>query len=384
MQSFIPRTLASHLTELTKYYPVISLTGPRQSGKTTLLKELFADYRYITFEDIAYRLEFNEDPRGFLRRYNGEVIFDEAQRVPELFNYLQGVVDADRKPARFILSGSQNFLLHEGITQSLAGRVGLARLFPLDIAELGAAHLLPSEPAQLIYRGSFPELYQTEIPSSFFYGNYVGTYLDRDVSRMVRDSNMGAFRQLLAFCAANVGQTLDYSYYAKRLRLSVPTIKTWIDHLVRSYVIFLVGPYFDNLGKRLVKSPKLYFTDTGLVSYLLQFTNGADARSSNFYGALFENLIVADRYKRRLHTGQQHPLYFFRDSNQLEVDLLEKKGDNMYLSEIKASSTYSSSMVKNLHKVAEISKAENHFLEVIYGGSEALWVNDITITPWNA
>ena len=383
MKAFIPRDAADILEEYGKYFPVLSLTGPRQAGKTTLLRQLYPDYKYVSFEDLNFRDRFNDDPAGFLDAYDRQVIFDEAQRVPELFSYLQRRVDEDRTPARFILSGSQNFLLHDGITQSLAGRVGIVRLMPLTLSELKADKLTAETPAQAIHHGFYPEMFQTDLPPEYFYPNYLSSYLERDVSNLVRESNMGQFRQLLSFCAANVGQSLDYSYYAKRLRLANPTIRRWIDHLVASYIIFTVGPYFDNFGKRLVKSPKLYFTDTGLACYLLQMTSPETVREANLYGALFENLVVANRYKERLHKGNQHPLYYFRDSNGVEVDLLGKRDNRLYLTEIKASQTPHGRFAGNLKKIAAASGEGESDLRVVYGGQEKVTMDGVSFIPWN-
>ncbi|WP_116106530.1 ATP-binding protein [Lewinella sp. IMCC34191] len=342
----------------------ISFPGPRQSAKTTLLKQLFPDYRYLSF----------------LQRNDRQVILDEAQRVPDLFSYLQTRVDEDREPGRYVLSGSQNFLLSERISQSLAGRVGVARLLPLDFAELSAADLLPPTPPDAIVRGFYPELYQTDLPSSFFYPSYVSTYLERDVTPLVRSANMGDFRRLMALCAASVSQTLNYSTFAKRLQLSVPTVKTWLHYLEQSYVIFTVGPYFENFGKRLVKSPKLYFTDTGLAAYLLQLGDGAQVQASEGYGALFENLIVANLRKSRFHAGNQHPLYYYRDNHQLEVDLLEPTGSELILTEIKATTTYRDRLRTNLDKVAKlVGKPVRK--RVIYGGDSQI-IGDVEYLSW--
>ena len=381
MKAFIPRSLSAHLRELQTYFPVISLTGPRQSGKTTLLKELFPDYQYVSFEDIPNREAFADDPLSFLQLYDRKVIFDEAQRVPDLFSYLQTRVDEDREPGRYVLSGSQNFLLSERISQSLAGRVGVARLLPLDFAELSATDLLPATPPTAIARGFYPQLYQTDLPSSYFYPSYVSTYLERDVTPLVRQANMGDFRRLMALCAASVGQTLNYSTFAKRLQLSVPTVKTWMHYLEESYILFTLGPYFENFGKRLVKSPKLYFTDTGLAAYLGQLGVGAQVQASQQYGALFENLIVANLRQARFNTGNQHPLYYYRDNHQLEVDLLEPTAEGLVLTEIKATTTYRENLRTNLDKVASLVNKPVR-KRVIYGAAESWTVGEVEYLSW--
>ena len=382
MKAYIPRILTDHIAELRRYFPVISLTGPRQSGKTTLLKELFATYRYVSFEDIPLREAFRDDPLGFLATYDRKVIFDEAQRVPELFSYLQTRVDEDRSPGRFVLSGSQNFLLSERISQSLAGRVGVVRLLPFDFGELRAVSLLPATPAEAILRGFYPECYQTDLPARFYYPSYVSTYLERDVTPLVRGGHMGDFRRLMALCAASVGQTVNYSTLAKRLQLSVPTIKTWLHYLEESYLIFTVGPYYENFGKRLVKSPKVYFFDTGLAAYLLRLETPEQLQRSDLYGPLFENLIVANVRKARYHAGDQHPLYYYRDNHQLEVDLLEPlPGGALRLTEIKATTTYRSRLRTALDKVAALVPGEVE-RRIVYGGEEGMVVDGVKLVGW--
>ena len=354
-----------------------------RAARLQTLREVYPGYTYISFVDLSYRSQFNEDLRGFLAQHGNRVIFDEAQRVPDLFSYLQGVVDEDRTPGRFILSGSQNFLLLENITQSLAGRVGIVRLLPLDFRELKGAGMLPQTAPEAIFRGGYPASYQIGIPPEIFYPSYLSSYLERDISHLVRESNMGEFRLLLEFCAAGVGQTLDYTYFAKRLRLSGVTVKKWIHHLIAGYIVFTVGPYFDNFGKRLVKAPKLYFTDTGLATYLLRLRSAEEVKSSNYYGALFENMVVANRYKQRHHAGDSQPFYHFRDTNGVEVDLLDKAADTITLTEIKASQTIREQQTKNLRKIAGAAKEDQVRLEVIYGGRERTQAFGAEYIPWS-
>lgn len=377
----ISRQLAEHIHALRQYFPIVSLTGPRQAGKTTLLQHLFADYRYISFEDPVYRERFEADPRGFLDQYDQEVIFDEAQRVPDLFSYLQGVVDAARTPGRFILSGSQNFLLMQGITQSLAGRVGIARLLPLDMAELTQASLLPTSPWKALHGGFYPVHYQMDMPPRFFYPNYLATYLERDVAEVIQASNQRTFRRFLQFCATLAGQTLNYSLLANSLGIAIGTAKNWLSLLERSYVLFLLPPYFANVGKRLVKSPKLYFYDVGLATYLLELSTPEKVWASRYGGALFENLIVADRMKQLHHCGIEAHLYYLRDSNGLEVDLIEARGQELQLTEIKASSTFQPRMTSNLRKVCAWFDQPTA-LEVVYGGDESFAHQEVQVSAW--
>lgn len=381
----IPRSLSAHLRELGKFFPILSLTGPRQAGKTTLLQHLFADYEYISFEDPEYRDRFLEDPRSFLARYHHQVIFDEAQRVPALFSYLQGMVDQDRTPGRFVLSGSQNFLLADAISQSLAGRVGIARLLPLDFAELRQAQLPLTTPWEAIYAGFYPIHFQMNMPPRFFYPNYVATYLERDIRDAIQAGNQSLFRQFLQLCATLVGQLINHASIAKHLGISVSTVKNWLSLLERSYVLFQLSPYTTNIGKRLIKRPKLYFYDVGLAAYLLEFQSASELRGSRYYGGLFENLIVANQMKQIYHAGQEPWLYFFRDSNGLETDLIAGTTNRQQLTEIKASTTYQANMAKSLHKVADLlgSEPADTSKQLVYGGQESFQVNDLEVIAWN-
>ena len=232
-------------------------------------------------------------------------------------------------------------------------------------------------------RGFYPEIYQTDLPPAFFYSNYLGTYLERDVTHLIKGTNMRDFRRLMTWCAGLVGQTLNYATAAKQLQLSVPTVKRWLHYLEQSYIIFLVGPYFNNFGKRLVKTPKLYFTDTGLALHLLDLDSPRAVRKSTQYGAFFENLIVAELYKQRYHAGNTRPLYYYRDSNQLEVDLLEQRGDTVTLTEIKATTSYHSRLSTNLNKVASLLPVgSTAHKRCIYGGTDQVTISGTEFIPW--
>jgi len=378
----IPRHLTSHLQELSKYFPILSLTGPRQAGKTTLLKALYSDYTYVSLEDPDQQLRAMDDPRSYLRQYDYKVIFDEAQRVPELFSYLQAIVDEDRQPGRYILSGSQNFLLRKGITQSLAGRVGIARLFPLDLNELASVDKQPQDYESAIYQGFYPAQFDTGIPPGLFYPSYVATYIERDVSGLISAANLNVFQRFFQLCAAYVGQLLNYSAFANTVGVSVPTIQSWFSILEQSYLVFRLPPYYRNFGKRLTKSPKLYFYDTGLLCYLLGMQSASDVARYYQLGALFENLIIADRVKQIQHSGKEARLYFYRDSNQLEVDLLEEKGSGILLTEIKANRTYKDVMLKALHRIAAIMDRPVH-KQLVHGGDEGFVIQDVKVSPWH-
>ena len=379
----IDRSLVSHLKALGMYFPIISLTGPRQAGKTTLLKELYSNYEYISLENPDIRSQAESDPRTFLSRFKDQVIFDEAQRVPKLFSYLQEEVDQDRRPGRFILSGSQNFLLRKSITQSLAGRVGIAFLFPFDLAELGAASLRPKTYEEAILRGFYPALYSGSIPSNLFYSSYEYSYIERDVSGLINSTNLGTFRQFVRICATYAGQLLNYSTIAKTCGISVNTVRSWLSVLEQSFIIYTLPPYFTNFGKRLIKSPKLYFYDTGLLCHLLQITTINELMDAPQKGAIFENLVISEQKKRGHHIGKRSELYFFRDSNGLEVDLLMTGANKLYLTEIKSTRTFKPSLATSLNKIAKLSDV-NTEKYIIYGGEERFQFQDIAVKNWHS
>lgn len=380
----IHRRIRQHIEELARYFPIVSLTGPRQAGKTTILREMFPAYQYVTLEDPDIREQAEGDPRSFLKKYNRQVIFDEAQRVPALFSYLQTMVDEDKVPGRFILSGSQNFLLRQNITQSLAGRVGIARLFPLDFDELKSAGLLPADYEAALFRGFYPALYEdAQVPASFYYRSYEYSYLERDVSGIVSAANLETFRQFIRICAANVGELVNYSNMARDIGVAVNTVKSWLSILEQSYVIFTVPPYFKNFGSRQVKTPKLYFYDTGLLCHLLEIRTADQIAPYYRFGALFENLIVAERLKHGHHAGYPPRLYFYRDSNQVEVDMLEETALHYKLAEVKSTRTFQRKLLSNLQKVGDKITERPCQKTLIYGGDESLSSQDVSIIPWH-
>lgn len=378
----IARKLANHLQNLGNYFPIVSLTGPRQAGKTTLLKDTFPNYRYLSFETPDVRQAFLDDPRGFLNQYNEQVIFDEAQHVPDLFSYLQTEVDNDRRPGRFILSGSQNFLLRKSIGQSLAGRVGIAKLMPLDQTELKTALLLPNAYQKAIIIGSYPAVHADSIPVKLFYPSYVSSYLERDVSGLISATNLNSFQRFLGVCAGFAGQLLNYSNMATSVGVSVPTIQSWISILEQSYIVFRLPPYYRNFKKRLIKSPKLYFYDTGLLCYLLGIQQESEIRNYFQFGALFENYIVADAMKSVMHNGEESSFLFYRDSNGVEVDLVQERATKVQLWEIKGGETYRSSLTKNFSKVLANWQQDSEST-LIYAGNETHHFKGTKVLPWD-
>jgi uncharacterized protein len=378
----VKRTIIHAISDLSKVYPVIAVTGPRQSGKTTLLREMFSDYRYVSLENPDNRLFAEKDPNGFLELYDTKVIFDEVQRVPSLLSYIQTLVDASKIMGQFILSGSQNFSLMRSITQSLAGRVALFKLLPFDFAELKSADLLPVDYSSLIVNGSYPALYDKAIPVTAFYANYVQTYIERDVKELLSVRDMNLFRTFLKLCAARIGQQLNLTNLSNEAGVSVPTIKSWLSILESSYILYQLPPFFNNFNKRLVKSTKLYFFDTGLACFLLGIKNENTLKESDFKGALFENLIINEYVKQNLHQNLYHDFYYWRDSNGHEVDLLVSNQTAYDAIEIKATQTILPKLFEGLDLLATIGSNTIKKKILVYGGQETQQRTQYQIWAW--
>ena len=380
----IPRLLTPQLQELTKYYPIISLTGPRQAGKTTLLRFLFPDYEYVSLENPDSRAFAQRDPHSFLMRYAAKTIFDEAQRVPDLFSYLQTKVDLNKQMGQYVLSGSQNFLLHKNISQSLAGRVGILRLLPFSYNELKATALKATTMEETIYKGFYPGLFDVAIPPHLFYPNYIETYLQRDVQDFINSNNLSQFHRFLQLCAGHIGQLVNYNAFANAMGVSVSTIKNWLSILERSYTIFQLFPYYKNFNKRLVKTPKLYFYDTGLACNLLQMKNSQNVHSYYQKGALFENLVIADIAKQAYHRGERPNLYFWRDNHGNEMDVIKETAEGIRMLEIKSTRTLASRHFKGVAKFQKWLKDQAVRFFIVYGGDDQTHIREdgITIISW--
>lgn len=329
-------------------YPILALTGPRQSGKTTFLKTQFSDYQYVNLENIDNRNYALDDPNGFLKQYSSYVIFDEVQRVPHLFSYLQTKVDDDRIMGQYILSGSQNFHLMRNITQSLAGRVALFKLLPFDTDEMAVANWLSDDYAVNLQRGCYPAIYDKDIPSKVFYSNYIQTYIERDLSELIHVKDLKQFRNFISLCAARAGQLLNLNSLANECGISQPTAKSWISVLENSYIVYQLQPYFSNFNKRVTKSSKLYFYDTGLLCFLLKIADADSVKLSSHKGSLFENFIVSEYVKKNYHNNLLRDLWFWRDAVGHEVDLIWQDTELLNLIEIKSSETIMPDMFKGL------------------------------------
>lgn len=360
---YTPRVAQAAIKRLLNVFPVIGITGPRQSGKSTLLQHLFKDYRYVTFDDVTQISRYEDDPIGFINHYSEKVIFDEVQLVPELFSSIKLVVDKNRsKYGNFILTGSSQFAFLKSASESLAGRIGLLSLLPFQTREIPKALLETS-----IFNGSYPELvlrnYQE---SSLWYASYIDTYLNKDLRTLAEVGDMRDFRRLIQLLAANIAQTVDYSEYAKQLGVSSPTIKRWISILEASYIIFLLPPYYKNYGKRITKRPKLYFFDTGLVSFLTGIKTFDQYNNGPLGGPLFENYVISELYKKELHTLGEGELFFLRTQDQAEIDLIIDRKTTRELYEIKKNASFKPNMIRHLKSF----KQEGDHASLIYQGDD--------------
>ncbi len=377
----IKRQLKKVILSLIGKYPILALTGPRQSGKTTLLKNMFPNYRYISLENIDDRTFAIDDPKAFLQKYHEYVIFDEVQRVPSLFSYIQTIVDESKKMGHYILTGSQNFNLLEHITQSLAGRVVLLKLLPFDNTELIETNLLENDFKKQLVKGFYPAIYDRDLNSTIYYANYIQTYIQRDISQLINIHDFNKFTNFVKLCAGRVGQILNINNLAKDCGISQPTAKSWLSILEKSYILFLLRPYFENFNKRIIKSPKLYFYDIGLASYLLDIRNIEDITEKQ-KGSLFENFVIADIYKQNEHQYKLIEYWYWRDSNGNEIDLLKKQGNHFDIYEIKSSKTILPKMTKGLDYFDNISNKKVKSKTLIYAGEENQNRSNFLVRSW--
>lgn len=382
MNEFIKRQIAPIIESQKSKFPILAITGPRQSGKTTLLKQLFNDYKYVSLENLNIRSFATNDPVGFLNQYNNKVILDEVQRVPELFSYLQGKVDDSKIMGQYILSGSQNFHLINSITQTLAGRVALFKLLPFDFTELKPYNLLENLYTKVAVKGFYPPIFDRDIKPSIFYTNYIQTYIEKDVTELLNIKDLKLFRTFISLCAGRAGQLLNYSSLANDCNISHNTAKAWLSILESSYIIFMLPPFHENYNKRLVKTPKLYFYDTGLLSYLLGIRNANEIDENRLKGQIFENMMVAEYQKQNHHCYLHKDFYFWQDSNANEVDLLTKHQNGFYIYEIKATETLSNNLFKELDKFEEVVAPVNVTKTLIYGGNENQNRTKYTVLGW--
>ena len=363
---FINRELSIVIQEAAKYFSVITITGPRQSGKTTLLQNIFADLPYFSLENLDIQNFAVNDPVAFLNQHPDGMILDEVHNAPQLLSYIQGIVDTDPK-RRFVLSGSSQFAMLRKVTQSLAGRTAVFELLPFSYSEtkeLSEGQSLN----EILFNGFYPAIYADKNIPKFLYPSYVKTYLEKDVRDLLQVKDMMQFQTFIRLCAARVGSLFNASELANEVGVNSKTITSWLSVLQASYIVMILPPYFENSRKRLTKTPKLYFVDTGLAAYLLGIESAEQLARDKMRGNLFENFVVMEALKHRYNQGKESNLYFYRDSNQNEVDLLLKNRDSLCAIEIKSSMTYNSQFEKGLKQIDSVVKEKVEPKAIVYAG----------------
>jgi len=389
----LERHISIKILNLAKTAPVITITGPRQSGKTTLARYLFPNHDYISLEDPDNRRFALDDPRGFLSQFKTGVILDEVQKTPELFSYIQTIVDHHSDPGKFILTGSQNFLLMKSISQSLAGRTAIFHLLPFSFSELykkkGVDLYRPkivdtSSKRNLdtvIFEGFFPRIHDKKLLPGDWLADYMQTYVERDVRDVLKIGDLDNFRRFIALCAGRSGQILDMVSLGNDCGISHSTVKRWLSVLQTSFHIFLLKPHHKNFNKRIIKGPKLYFFDTGLLCYLLRIRKQEELINHPAKGAIFETFIISEYYKKFLNNKMQPDLYFWRDSSGNEIDLIIENGDRLIPIEIKSGQTFNRSFLKNLNYWCELYGKPESFL--FYGGDKSFQYKKTTVFSWH-
>lgn len=387
----IKRDIEKRLRSYAKGYPAIGILGPRQSGKTTIARAVFEKHTYITLENLNNREFAQADPEKFLKAYENEhgLILDEIQHVPDLLSYIQTHIDLFDRPGYFVLTGSQNFIVHQSVSQTLAGRLAIVTLLPLSAHELKEEGLLSNSPEKSIILGGYPRIYDKHLEATEWYLNYIETYIERDVRQITRVIELSTFERFLKLCAGRTGQLLNIASLATDAGISQATAKSWLSILQASYIIFLLQPHHNNLSKRLVKSPKLYFYDTGLACALTSITDELQLRTNFMYGALFETYVIADLIKNNFNAGKKPNIYFWRDNHGHEVDAIIEYGSELIPIEIKGSETVVQDFFKGLDWWNELANTNPENSYLIYAGTEShqrskgrviSWQNTIDIT----
>lgn len=377
----IERIAKTKILQLASVFKSVAVTGPRQSGKTTLVRKLFPEKTYLSLENPDTRRYAMEDPRGFLKKYESGAIFDEVQRTPELFSYLQEVLDQSQEPGRFILTGSNNFLLQQNISQSLAGRIAILNLLPFSTMELfGSENPAPDE-NELIFKGLYPPIYDMGIPPEDWFPNYLRTYIDRDVRQIKNITDLIVFERFIRLLAGRTGQELNLTSLAVETGVDTKTIQSWIGILESSFIIYLLRPHYKNFNKTLIKRPKIYFYDTGLVCSLLGITAVNQLELHPLRGSLFECLVVTELLKKRTNAGKQINLYYWRDKTGHEVDIIIDQGLSLLPLEIKAGKTINSDFFKGLTYWNKLSGEQSGFI-VYAGEQEEDRTSGISVANW--
>jgi predicted AAA+ superfamily ATPase len=379
----IDRTIEPVLKDLTSKYPVVTLTGPRQSGKTTLCRKVFPDMAYANLEIPDVREFAAADPRGFLAGYAGCVIIDEIQRVPQLVSYIQGIVDDRKIPGQFILTGSQQFEVMSTISQSLAGRTALLKLLPFSIAEIRGS-TLPESTDLLLLTGFYPRIHDQGLNPTQALGDYYETYVERDVRQLATIRDVGLFQKFVRLCAGRIGQIVNLQSLANDTGISHTTARAWITLLEAGYILFLLKPWYRNISKRLIKSPKIYFYDVGLASYLLGMESERHISRDPLRGSLFENLVLTEVLKYRFNRGRKNAVTFYRDSRGNEVDLILESGRDAFPLEVKAGATIAGDFVKGLEHFSRVTGELPYGGGLVYGGRETQQRGPFRICPVTA
>jgi hypothetical protein len=395
----IPRHLETILLKAAQKYPVVSLTGPRQSGKTTLVRDAFPRHQYVSLESPDQREFAQSDPRGFLGQFAGKVILDEAQRCPDLFSYIQGIVDERPKPGQFILTGSQNFLLLHHVSQTLAGRCATLHLLPfsrpelarqpmMDLAAVGGAIPKPRASApggdlfETLFAGGYPRIFDQHLAPQDWLRNYYQSYIEKDVRDVLNIGDLETFGRFLRLCAGRCSQLLNLSALANDAGISHTTARRWLSVLEASLLVYLLRPHHRNFNKRLVKSPKLYFLDSGLLCYLLRVRSAEDLRIHAARGAVFESWVISEAVKNYLHRGLEPDVYFWRDSSGHEIDLVIQRGDELLPVEAKSGETFASDFLEGIRYWRELTGQKGHPAGLVYGGEASYIREGVAAMSW--
>lgn len=378
----IDRVARNAVQRAAEQFPIVAITGPRQSGKTTLVRNLFRDRPYVLLEEPDRRRLAIEDPRGFLADFPDGVVLDEAQRAPELFSYLQGIVDRDPRPGRFILTGSQQFGLLSGITQSLAGRVAMIELLPFSARELSSGGMLRDRLEDVLVSGGYPPIHDRGIDPTTWYSNYVATYVERDVRQLVSVRDLSTFETFLRMCAARCGQVVNLSGLAGDCGITHNTARSWLSVLEASYVVRTLSPHFRNFSKRLIKSPKLYFLDSGLVAWLLQIRDPSELTTHSMRGPIFEAWVYSELLKAAYNHGRQPNIYFWRDRAGLEIDFLLDRGSTLVPVEVKSGATVASDWTRSLERWTRLAGDLAGPGWVVYGGDTSESHDRADVLSW--
>lgn len=378
----IKRKQESVVKKSAKQFPIVGIVGPRQSGKTTLAQTTFKNYQYVSLEDLDMRDFATRDPRKFLETYSGNVIFDEIQNTPELFSYIQSHTDKAKIPGQYILTGSQHFSMMESISQTLAGRIALHTLLPLSLDEFNKGETSSESYVKYLFTGCYPRIYDQNIDPQQFYSNYIQTYIERDVRNIKNVTNLTTFQRFVKLCAGRVGQLLNLSSLANDVGITHNTAASWISLLEASFIVYLHKPYYKNFNKRVTKSPKLYFYDTGLAVSLLGVESEKQLSTHHLIGSLFENMVISEYLKFRFNEGKQNNAYFWRDKTGREIDLLIENERKLYSIEIKSGKTISSDYFSNLNYWQALTGNTSDTSYVLYGGNEKQKRSEATVFNW--